>query len=456
MRQLGARIVEDPHGAEFHGRTGGHSYWLGVPFVAVLAAMLALGAAYPRKASPPVQASPSASATPQSQPTTRPYATLPPLITPAPTPFLAVPPLTVSQGSIWRLRVADAQPGYPFAVRGKRIYFMGGPEGLALMTIEAGRDARRTTLASVDQGFEVISLAALDDGVIALERQVAACTEACAPASRTPVSLRVLLVRPDATSRLMASYSLVLPSEDAISAFSKDSVLSSRPRLEGAPLPGRASTIADPLRPLVAAAGDRWAISLPMLIKGHWQTRIEFWDLQRLLWTTLTAEPAMRLSVGGDRVAAVLRSPDLLWQLVLAESGTTGLQVVDTANEATLSADGRYLAWNAYSGEGCDQTYVLDLENRASPSTLGCMPGWPSRPAVGSGSRGANVAWIAGEDNYVMVLESPLLGGSVWLPCAGVPEWWDVQGDSIVWASAVEGPIEWAGFNLSSAGYGNV
>jgi hypothetical protein len=166
-----------------------------------------------------------------------------------------------------------------------------------------------------------------------------------------------------------------------------------------------------------------------------------------LRWATKTADPVIDVMLAGDELAVVtqsVRPPAGARTLWLASSAQRQLEeIAQPMASASLSANGRYLAWDAepqvgLSGEsrvaavGIANTVTGAVGYLATP-TSGSLTGGAD-PRVFETSRGVLVTWLTtAPDGSVYPAFLWLLGGWGFIETDQKPVWVTAEGGTLIW-----------------------
>jgi len=169
----------------------------------------------------------------------------------------------------------------------------------------------------------------------------------------------------------------------------------------------------------------------------------------RLLWATATSEPVVDVLLAGGRLAVVTQTagaapgPRTLW---LAGSGHRTLEeIAKPASSASISADGRFLAWDSVADPGFPGEPGgpdVGIANTAT-GAVGYLATPTNAPAAGTAdprvfvtSRGVLITWLTtASDGSVFPAFTWLTGGSGFIETSQRPLWVAAQGDTLVWVT---------------------
>jgi hypothetical protein len=169
----------------------------------------------------------------------------------------------------------------------------------------------------------------------------------------------------------------------------------------------------------------------------------------RLLWSAPTAEPVVDVMLAGGKLAVVTQAGGraatgrTLW---LASSAHRTLEeIARPAASASISADGRFLAWDSvadpgFPGEpggpdvGIANTSSGAVGYLATPTSAAAAG--TADPRVFVTSRGVIVTWLTtAPDGSVYPAFMWLEGGRGFIETAQKPLWIAVQGENLVWVT---------------------
>ena len=200
---------------------------------------------------------------------------------------------------------------------------------------------------------------------------------------------------------------------------------------------------------------DSWAISRPSPRKGDpFATIIEVHaDSGRLLWSTSADVGVLKLMLGGPSLVAVLdamESKTMARPMAVADAANPQfLSVGSGFGGASISADGRYLAWD---DGACVESLVSGVTIPICPTTIDGVFRSPSVDATEGGSLSA--AWLVDSgDARRLVVRSPRLGADVVVTNAESPDWTIVQGDLVIWGTGSKAGTQINEFHVGTASY---
>jgi hypothetical protein len=416
LREETATIVEDCHGTLRHRRSGRRSYLVGLPLVALVAAVAVAGFLGP-KANQPTAAGPSPLATTSPQPTA--VAVSEPSA--EPTSPLGLAQITIAARSVNSVHL-PMPGGYssdlPVAVAGSNVYL-----------------AEYGTLYRVD----------LATGSMVVLKEFGSQPVLALAASGERLAVLIIGEPPPGDPKCESyacdvRYEVWLLRSDGSSARRADAFVS-----RGG------------IAPQLALGTDSWALSLGTPREGdpgHTATTIRVRsDAGKLLWSSWFDRYVDRLALGGTRLIAVLRVPEeSADQCCFATDIRTG----DSSgglwgNTASLSSDGRFVTW---ADGPC-----IDTFEAAPASTTGICPTGIGMsyfaPSVDVDTNASmNMAWLAlGGGRVSLVVRSAYLPEPVVVGNAVNPSWAIVRGSTVYWGVPDQFGLEVFAVDLSTDTY---
>ena len=416
-------------------RTGRSPYLAAVPPILLLVSVVTVGAFGPRPQPAPL-ATPAPALATQATPTAPPTPPPTPLEIPIdffPTPS-ASPGISTEDDGLGRVAVDEASLHHvalttvPIAVSGSRIFTRTDP------IVEADLDQPGNVgPVGYTSGQNVAALAASGDRLFVLDADQTTHPTPCDPLG-CPQGYHAYLVPHDGAD----------PVE--VGAFTSDF-------------------------PILAAGTDSWAVTRTTPGRPQTTTIEVRADSGKLLWSTSTDSRVLDLKLGGSSLVAVIYlqlalasdgasdGPTSVAPMFLAVADATNreLTIVAPAESASISADGRYLAFEA---GGCISVQpVPDHETSGGgpmPAETRCpwMGGLSySSPSVDTGGDGPpNVVCLAGgPDGTRLIIQSQRSGDWVVVTNASNPVWATIQGDYVYWAEASNDRFTVYEFNLGTA-----
>jgi hypothetical protein len=166
-----------------------------------------------------------------------------------------------------------------------------------------------------------------------------------------------------------------------------------------------------------------------------------------LLWATKSADPVTDVMLGGDKLAVVtqsVRSSAGSRSLWLASSTRRHLEeIAQPMSSASLSADGRYLAWDTEPQVGLSShsrvpdvgiaNTVTGAVGYLEAPTSGSLAGGTD-PQVFETARGVLLTWLTtAPDGSVYPAFTWLLGGRGFIETDQKPIWVTVEGGILIW-----------------------
>lgn len=431
MKQPGALIIEDRFGSVYHSRSGKRPYLAAVPLALVLAAVAIAGALGPRPSPSAARTSPAALTAGGSEAATGPATlgpsasvTAPPLAwsqpfyvpTPPPSSEPSADPgmarMTVFEDSILTAQVPGAYDGSAMAVAGQR-FFLG--QANQVLEVDLGGSGDLQEIKTFDDGHSVAALAASGDRLAVLEYGAPACGASCS------LDYHVWLISlDDSSARQVGAFAT--PAGDSPTGAAQ-----------------------------LALGRDSWAISRPSPRKGHpFAAAIEVHaDSGKLLWSTSADVGVLKLMLGGQSVVVIMGPQTGTRPVAVANAVNPKLVEVGAFADASISADGRYLAWDDGS---CVESWLSGVTIPICPMTIDGVFHSPSVDATNDGLM--NAVWLVDTgDTRHLVVRAPRLGSDYLVTNAESPDWAIVQGDLVIWGTWSKAGIAINEFDVSTANY---